>query len=123
MFAGLLAMLLGSLVASADGASVNDSEGSESVQVHVLGTIHISHLGERWGYTLQDLSNIIRAIRPNLVCAEVYDRDYQTDMNGYYPNFIQLRARIYAINLHIFQWESFGFRTYRRGVRIHAAHA
>jgi len=37
------------------------------------------------GYSLYDLFNQIKQLKPDLVCGEIYARDYDTNMKGYYP--------------------------------------
>lgn len=55
------------------------------MNVFVLGTVHKNHLDGKWNYSLQDLRNEIKAIKPDLVCAEIFERDAATPMRAYYP--------------------------------------
>ncbi|MGE0173953.1 MAG: hypothetical protein AB7T49_14245 [Oligoflexales bacterium] len=61
------------------------SSKTQTPEVFVLGTVHIDHLSPTMAYSFQDLIDIVTTINPDLICAEVYDRDYGTDMEGYYP--------------------------------------
>lgn len=66
-------------------ALASGPQGVPNPQVFVLGTIHKNHIDKRWGYSFADLAQTVRQLRPDLICAELYQRDAANGMQGYYP--------------------------------------
>ncbi len=54
-------------------------------EVFLLGTAHAMHFEPERHYSLVDLRNELRALRPDMVCAEITPKAFNGPMEGYFP--------------------------------------
>lgn len=59
--------------------------GAWQPEVLTLGTVHSMHLQRGTGYTLSELAEQIRMVKPDLVCGEMSPEDHQSEREGFYP--------------------------------------
>jgi hypothetical protein len=68
-----------------DQRPASPSLSGSGPEVFVLGAIHGFHLKASYGYSYADLGAQIRAMRPDLVCAEITATDHNGDREAMFP--------------------------------------
>ena len=66
-------------------AFMPSSSQAQEFEISVLGTVHKYHLNPRWGYSLYDLAAQIENLKPDLICGEIPESEYQSDLEGVSP--------------------------------------
>lgn len=59
--------------------------GQEKKEVYLIGTIHSMHLDAKNNYSMTDLLNQIKKLRPDVVCGEITPEAFETSLEGYFP--------------------------------------
>lgn len=65
--------------------TTSEAFSSHIQKVYVLGTVHDTHLQKKFKYSLSDLSNQIKKLKPDLICGEIYDIHFNKTLEGIYP--------------------------------------
>ena len=53
--------------------------------IFVLGTMHNLFFDPAFEYRLSDLEGIIKKVQPALICGEIFQPDFESNLEGYYP--------------------------------------
>lgn len=53
--------------------------------IYVLGTAHSNHLVADFEYTLSDIQNVIKTVKPDVICIEMTAEALNKDIEGYFP--------------------------------------
>lgn len=72
----------------------NDDMPKSKLNVYLVGVVHAMHFDSDKHYSVVDIQEQIKALKPNLVCGEITPEAFEQPMEGYFPPEAALLAEM-----------------------------